>query len=100
MAARFRIIRKDSGGVFLGNRLIGINGTYPNPLWPGQWLQVDGKAVPPDLNAKLGVVALGIPVSAIQQAVKATKLPDLKNVVALADVTCAEQPDQPALGRV
>jgi len=28
------------------------------------------------------------------------KLPDLKSVVALADVKCAEQPDQPALGRV
>lgn len=88
------------GGVFLGNRLIGLNGTHPNPLWPGQWLQVDGKAVSADLNAKLEVVALGIPVSAIQQAVKATKLPDLKSVVALADVKCAEQPDQPALGRV
>jgi hypothetical protein len=36
-----------SRGVFLGNRLIGLNGTHPNPLWPGQWLQVDGKAVPP-----------------------------------------------------
>jgi hypothetical protein len=44
---------------------------------------------PPELNFKLELVALGIPVSAIQKAVKAAKLPDLKSVVALADVKCS-----------
>ena len=77
------------GGVFLGKRLIGLNGAHPKPLWPGQWLQADGKAVPTELNARLELVALGIPVSTIQQAIQSTKFPDLKSVVALAEVKCA-----------
>jgi len=86
------------GGVFLGKRLIGLNGAHPNPLWPGQWLQADGKAVSSELNARLELVALGIPVSTIQQAIQSAKLPDLKSVAALAEVKCAEPSDPPAKG--
>ena len=83
------------GGVFLGNRLIGINGTHPNPLWPGQWFQADGKAVPPELNAKLELVALGIPVSAIKQAINATRLANTNGTADLTDVKCLDQPETP-----
>ena len=86
------------GGVFLSNRLIGINGTHPNPLWPGQWLHVDGRTVSSDLNAKLELVALGIPASAIHQLIKSIKLPDLKDVAGLSEVKCNNEVDQTVKG--
>ena len=88
------------GGVFLGNRLIGLNGTHPNPLWPGQWLQADGAAVAADLNAKLDLVALGIPLSVIQRVIKAVKPQFLKRVLTSAEVQCAKTPNQSARSHV
>ena len=48
------------GGLFVGDRLIGINGAHAHPLWPGSWQRPDGTAVGEPLNSQLELVALGL----------------------------------------
>jgi S1-C subfamily serine protease len=58
------------GGVFVGDRLIGINGSHPHPLWPGRWKQQNGKPISDQLNQQVELVALGLSVAVIQERLK------------------------------
>jgi hypothetical protein len=62
------------GGVFIGDRLIGINGSHPHPLWPGRWNHQNGRPVSDQLNQQVDLVALGLSVAAIEKRLgKATR---------------------------
>jgi len=63
------------GGVFVGDRLIGINGSHPHPLWPGRWKKQNGKPVSDQLNQQVELVALGLPVATIQERLKQASPP-------------------------
>ena len=63
------------GGVFMGDRLIGINGSHPHPLWPGRWKQQNGKPISDQLNQQVELVALGLSVAAIQDRLKQASPP-------------------------
>jgi S1-C subfamily serine protease len=63
------------GGVFVGDRLIGINGSHPHPLWPGRWKQQNGKPISDQLNQQVELVALGLSVAAIQERLKQASPP-------------------------
>ena len=63
------------GGVFVGDRLIGINGSHPHPLWPGRWKQQNGKPISDQLNQQVELVALGLSVEAIQERLKQASPP-------------------------
>jgi S1-C subfamily serine protease len=63
------------GGVFVGDRLIGINGSHPHPLWPGRWKQQNGKPISDQLNQQVELVALGLSVKSIQERLKQTSPP-------------------------
>ncbi|MFM7547577.1 MAG: serine protease [Cyanobium sp.] len=63
------------GGVFDGDRLIGINGSHPHPLWPGRWKQQNGKPISEQLNQQVELVALGLSVAAIQERLKQASPP-------------------------
>jgi hypothetical protein len=69
------------GGVFVGDRLIGINGSHPYPLWPGRWKQQDGKPVSDLLNQQVELVALGLSVTAIQERLKQASPPAAQRMV-------------------
>ena len=64
------------GGVFAGDRLIGINGSHAHPLWPGRWKQQNGKPVSDQLNQQVELVALGLSVTAIQERLKQSLPPE------------------------
>jgi S1-C subfamily serine protease len=53
------------GGIFQDGALIGINGAHSDPLWAGNWSYLNGQPVPNDLDQKLDLLSLGIPVDAI-----------------------------------
>jgi hypothetical protein len=67
------------GGVFVGDRLIGINGSHPHPLWPGRWKQQNGKPVSDQLNRQVELVALGLSAASIQERLKQTTPPAVKS---------------------
>ncbi len=48
------------GGLFLGDRLIGVNGAHAHPLWPGSWQRADGSPVSEPLDSQLELVAIGL----------------------------------------
>jgi hypothetical protein len=48
------------GGVFVGDKLIGLNGAHPDPLWQGEWQRPNRTAVGERLNRQLELVALGL----------------------------------------
>lgn len=48
------------GGVFVGDKLIGLNGVHPDPLWQGEWQRPNRTAVGDRLNRQLELVALGL----------------------------------------
>jgi S1-C subfamily serine protease len=54
------------GGLFdQQDRLIGINTTHADPLWPAPLKEAGGRPVPDELNRRLELVALAIPVGRI-----------------------------------
>jgi len=53
------------GGVFINERLVGINGAHSDPLWEFHWKDRYGKPVETSLNEKLGLVSIGISTSTI-----------------------------------
>jgi hypothetical protein len=84
------------GGVFLDARLIGINGTHADPLWPGALLDASGQPVDALLNQKLELVSLGLSVSNVRQALKAAELPNPNERKGLASLSCGSRsPAQP-----
>lgn len=59
------------GGLFDDQgRLIGLNTTHADPLWPAPLREEGGKAVASELNRKLELVALAIPISRILPLMK------------------------------
>lgn len=48
------------GGVFILDKLIGINAVHPNPLWPGEWKLKSGQTASREINEKLSHLSLGI----------------------------------------
>jgi len=63
------------GGIFLGDKLIGINSAHREPLWPGHWHDARGKEINKQLNKKLDLVSLGISSNMIKRILEATIKP-------------------------
>ena len=77
------------GGVFVGDRLIGINGSHPHPLWPGRWKQQNGKPVSDQLNQQVELVALGLSAATIQERLKQATPPAIQtNAVGQSESAC------------
>jgi len=64
------------GGLFLGARLVGINGTHAHPLWPGVLLSGSGQPLEPALNAQLEQVSLGVSATAIKRLLQVAVKPN------------------------
>ncbi len=79
------------GGIFVGTRLIGINGVHADPLWRSTWRQVDGKLVDPVLNHKLELVSMGISVGTVDGLWRQTSQPSSQQIQFLGKQSC-EQP--------
>lgn len=62
-------------GVLDGVELIGIDGPHTNPLWPGQWNGLDGKAVNYVMQQKLELGLHGIYAIEIVKLRKAVAAP-------------------------
>jgi hypothetical protein len=58
------------GGVFINERLVGINGAHSDPLWEFHWKDKYGEPVETSLNEKLGLVSIGISTSTILREFK------------------------------
>ena len=64
------------GGLFDDQgRLIGLNTTHADPLWQAPLREEGGKPVPSELNRKLELVALAIPLSRILPLIKELQVP-------------------------
>lgn len=79
------------GGVFLDDRLIGINGTHADPLWPGALLDETGQPVGVLLNRKLELVSLGLSVSNVRKALKVAAIPTPNEQKGLASLPCGSR---------
>jgi len=80
------------GGVFIRQQLIGINSTHPQPLWPGSLKDLSGEAVDQSLNQKLDLLALGISIQWITQAIENRKQPSLVEWSSMHTVRCDINP--------
>jgi hypothetical protein len=76
------------GGVFLGTRLIGINGVHADPLWRSPWRRGDGLPISQALNRKLELVSMGIPIGVIEAVFRQTPRPNARQVQSLVHQTC------------
>jgi hypothetical protein len=76
------------GGVFVGSRLIGINGTHADPLWPGVTASESGKPLDEALNQRLELVSLALPAPVIRQALRTAAVPTKQQLAALATERC------------
>jgi hypothetical protein len=76
------------GGVFVGDRLIGINGSHPHPLWPGRWKQLRGQPVSDQLNQQVELVALGLSTQAIVTMLKYATPPRGELATRLSALNC------------
>lgn len=79
------------GGLFLGNHLIGINGTHAEPLWPGILLGETGKPIDPGFNDQLEAVSLAISAPVIRQILNTVEMPSRKQVNSLSRITCVKR---------
>lgn len=76
------------GGVFLGPRLIGINGVHADPLWRAAWRKADGGTITPGLNRKLELVSMGISLGTIEGLLSQTPQPLAQELRSLAKTDC------------
>ena len=83
------------GGLFLGDRLVGINGTHAHPLWSGVLLSGSGQPIDPALNARLEQVSLGISSTTIQRLLQAAVKPSLRELKGIEALSCGPQPVSP-----
>jgi hypothetical protein len=83
------------GGLFLGTRLIGINGVHADPLWRSPWRKANGGLVSPELNRKLELVSMGISLGTIEALLRQTSRPSAEQVRSLAQQSCG--PAEPPL---
>lgn len=64
------------GGLFdAQGRMIGLTTTHADPLWPAPLREEGGKGLPPELNQRLELVALAIPLSRIHPLLKGIEPP-------------------------
>lgn len=87
------------GGVFVGSRLIGINGTHADPLWPGTLESESGKPLEEALNQRLELVSLALPAPVIRQALRTVAVPTKQQLAGLATAKCGKQEGAPAPNR-
>jgi hypothetical protein len=83
------------GGLFLGERLLAINGIHAHPLWSGTLLDADGQPLKPDLNLKLEQVSLSISASAVQRLLEAAMPPSAQDLKGIESLRC-DQPKAPS----
>jgi len=75
--------------VCIGDRLNGIIGRHPHPLWPGRWNQQNGQPVSDQLNQQVDLVALGLSAEAIEKRMRKAKQPDDQITAQLEGAPCA-----------
>lgn len=86
------------GGLFLGDRLLGINGIHAQPLWSGALLDATGKPLSPDLNLQLEQVSLSISTPVMQRLLQTAVRPSDQDLKGIESMQCyqskapAEQP--------
>jgi hypothetical protein len=80
------------GGVFLGDRLVGIIATHSHPLWPAELLSSKGEPLDPGLNARLEQVSLGVSSTTIQQQFQELVEPTARELNGLENLICAPLP--------
>ncbi len=83
------------GGLFLGNRLVGINGTHAHPLWSGVLLSGAGQPMDPALNARLEQVSLGVSVTTIKRLLLSAAKPSPEELKGIETLNCGPQPVPP-----
>jgi hypothetical protein len=83
------------GGLFLGNRLVGINGTHAHPLWSGVLLSGAGQPIDPALNARLEQVSLGVSATTIKRLLQSAVKPTQRELKGIETVNCGPQPVSP-----
>jgi hypothetical protein len=79
------------GGVFLGSRLIGINGVHADPLWPSTWRRADGALVDPILDRKLALVSMGISLGIIDGQLRSSSGPTDAQIRSLDGLDCVRR---------
>lgn len=88
------------GGVFLGTRLIGINGVHADPLWRATWRRADGGPLSAALNRKLELVSMGISVGTIEGLLRQTSRPSAEQIRSLAKHDCGTADQSPPSRRL
>ena len=83
------------GGLFLGGRLVGINGTHAHPLWSGVLLSSMGEPLDPGLNARLEQVSLGVSSTTIRRKLKESVEPTARELKGLEGLICDPLPPSP-----
>lgn len=83
------------GGLFLGDRLVGINGTHAHPLWSGVLLSGSGQPIDPALNARLEQVSLGVSATTIKRLLQSAVKPTHRELKGIETLTCGPQPVSP-----
>jgi hypothetical protein len=77
------------GGLFLDDRLVGINGTHAHPLWSGVLLSNLGKPLDPALTARLELVSLGVSAPTIRRKLQKLVKPTARELQGLDGLSCA-----------
>lgn len=80
------------GGLFLGERLVGINGTHAHPLWTDVLLSRSGQPIDSALNSRLEQVSLGVSATRIQRLLKAAVKPTGRQLKGIEAQTCDSSP--------
>ncbi len=80
------------GGLFMGDRLVGINGTHAHPLWSGVLLSGSGQPIDPTLNARLEQVSLGVSATSIKLLLQSAVKPTPRELRGIETLTCGPQP--------
>jgi hypothetical protein len=83
------------GGLFMGERLVGINATHAHPLWSGVLLNKSGRPIDPALNARLEQVSLGVSATTIQRLLKAAVKPTNLALNGIETLTCGLPTEAP-----
>jgi hypothetical protein len=83
------------GGLFLGDRLVGINATHAHPLWAGVLFSGSGQPIDPALNVRLEQVSLGVSATSIQRLLQAAVKPTGRVLEGIGSLTCGPQPVLP-----
>jgi hypothetical protein len=83
------------GGLFLGDRLVGINGTHAHHLWSGVLLSSLGEPLDPGLNARLEQVSLGVSSTTLRRKLQELVKPTARELKGLEGLICDPVPPSP-----